>query len=410
MFSKFFIDRPIFAIVIAILMILVGALTFYTLPIAQYPNISPPTVMVMATYPGADAKTVANTVGEPLEEQINGVEGMMYMSSNSGSDGTYQLTITFENGTDIDDATVKVQNRVSQVQNTLPEPVLEQGVSVNSESSDILMFISLDADSAYNYDALYLTNYAQLHITDALSRVNGVGNVGAFGGGNYSMRVWLDPMKMKARGLQPADVKAAIEAQNVNVSAGTLGAQPDSQGAEFQFTLTSQGMLKTPDQFENIIIRGNGTDGLLRLKDVGSVDLGSDSYTNIARVNGKQTALIAISQESGANALEVAKGVKAELNKLSQYFPQGIHYHILLDSTDYITESIDDLAMTFVETTLLVMLVILVFLQSWRAVIIPMLTIPVSLIATFVRNETARLLAQHADIVRPGAFHRHRCR
>lgn len=383
MFSKFFIDRPIFAIVIAILMILVGALTFYTLPIAQYPNISPPTVMVMATYPGADAKTVANTVGEPLEEQINGVEGMMYMSSNSGSDGTYQLTITFENGTDIDDATVKVQNRVSQVQNTLPEPVLEQGVSVNSESSDILMFISLDADSAYNYDALYLTNYAQLHITDALSRVNGVGNVGAFGGGNYSMRVWLDPMKMKARGLQPTDVKAAIEAQNVNVSAGTLGAQPDSQGAEFQFTLTSQGMLKTPDQFENIIIRGNGTDGLLRLKDVGSVDLGSDSYTNIARVNGKQTALIAISQESGANALEVAKGVKAELNKLSQYFPQGIHYHILLDSTDYITESIDDLAMTFVETTLLVMLVILVFLQSWRAVIIPMLTIPVSLIATF---------------------------
>ena len=172
MFSKFFIDRPIFAIVIAILMITVGALTFYTLPIAQYPNISPPTVMVMATYPGADAKTVANTVGEPLEEQINGVEGMMYMSSNSGSDGTYQLTITFENGTDIDDATVKVQNRVSQVQNTLPEPVLEQGVSVNSESSDILMFISLDADSAYNYDALYLTNYAQLHITDALSRVN----------------------------------------------------------------------------------------------------------------------------------------------------------------------------------------------------------------------------------------------
>lgn len=364
-------------------MILVGALTFYTLPVAQYPNISPPTVMVTATYPGADAKTVANTVGEPLEQQINGVEGMMYMSSNSGSDGSYQLTITFQNGTDVDEATVKVQNRVSQVQNTLPEPVLEQGVSVNSQSSNILMFIAMDADSAYNYDALYLTNYAQLHITDALSRVEGVGDVGAFGGGEYSMRVWLDPMKMKARGLQPSDIKAAIESQNVDVSAGTLGANPDSQGAEFQFTLTSQGMLKDPQQFENIIIRGNEQDGLLRLKDVGRVELGSDSYTNIARVNGKQTALIAISQESGANALEVEKGVKAELEKLAKYFPEGVNYQILLDSTDYITESIDDLAMTFVETTLLVMLVILIFLQSWRAVIIPMLTIPVSLIATF---------------------------
>lgn len=364
-------------------MILVGALTFYTLPVAQYPNISPPTVMVTATYPGADAKTVANTVGEPLEQQINGVEGMMYMSSNSGSDGSYQLTITFQNGTDVDEATVKVQNRVSQVQNTLPEPVLEQGVSVNSQSSNILMFIAMNADSAYNYDALYLTNYAQLHITDALSRVEGVGDVGAFGGGEYSMRVWLDPMKMKARGLQPSDIKAAIESQNVDVSAGTLGANPDSQGAEFQFTLTSQGMLKDPQQFENIIIRGNEQDGLLRLKDVGRVELGSDSYTNIARVNGKQTALIAISQESGANALEVEKGVKAELEKLAKYFPEGVNYQILLDSTDYITESIDDLAMTFVETTLLVMLVILIFLQSWRAVIIPMLTIPVSLIATF---------------------------
>lgn len=384
MFSRFFIQRPIFSIVIAIVMVLVGILTFRSLPISQYPDITPPTVFVSAVYPGADAKTVANTVGEPIEEQVNGVEGMMYMSSNSSSDGTYSLTITFENGTDIDEATVKVQNRVSQVQATLPEPVIQQGVTVDSRASNILMFLSLDGDSAYNYDALYLTNYAQLHIIDALSRIDGVGNVGAFGGGEYSMRVWLDPLKMRARGLQPDDVKAAIEAQNVDVSAGTVGAQPGAGNAQFEFTLTSQGMLKSPSEFENIIIRSNNAEeGLLRLKDIGRVEMGSDDYTSVARVNGKQTALIAVSQRSGANALEVAKGVKAELEQLKQYFPPGVNYHILLDSTDYINASIDDLAMTFVETTLLVMLVILIFLQNWRAVIIPMLTIPVSLIATF---------------------------
>lgn len=382
MFSKFFIHRPIFSIVIAILMVLAGILAFKTLPIAQYPNITPATVVVTATYPGADAATIANTVGEPLEEQINGVDGMMYMSSNS-SNGSYQLTITFENGTDIDDATIKVQNRVSQVQNTLPEPVIRQGVSVKSQSSDILMFLSIDTDSAYNYDALYLTNYARLHITDALSRVDGVGNVDAFGGGEYSMRVWLDPLKMRARNLTPSDVQAAIEAQNVEVSAGTIGAQPDAKDAQFEFTLTSQGMLKSAEEFGDIIIRSDPQQGLLRLSDVGHVELGSTDYSNIARVNGNQTALIALSQRSGANALDVSKGVKAELEKLQQYFPPGVRYNILLDSTDYITASIDDLAMTFVETILLVMLVILIFLQNLRAVIIPMLTIPVSLIATF---------------------------
>lgn len=383
MFSRFFIQRPIFSIVIAILMVLIGVLTFNTLPISQYPDITPPTVFVTASYPGADATTVANTVGEPLEEQINGVEGMLYMSSSSGSDGSYSLTVTFADGTDIDDATIKVQNRVSQVQSTLPEPVIEQGVSVNSRSSNILMFLSLDGDSAYNYDALYLSNYAQLHITDALSRVKGVGNVGVFGGGEYSMRVWLDPMKMRIRNLEADDVRVAIEAQNIDVSAGTIGAQPQAGDAQFEFTLTSQGMLKSAEDFGNIILRTDDKEGILRLKDVATIELGSDNYTTIARVNGQQTALIAISQRSGANALEVSKGVKAELEKLKPYFPPGVNYHIMMDSTDYVTESIDDLAMTFVETTLLVMIVILIFLQNWRATIIPMLTIPVSLIATF---------------------------
>lgn len=381
MFSKFFIQRPIFALVMAIFMVMAGALVYKSLPVAQYPDISPPTVMVSANYPGADAATVAQTVGEPLEEQINGVEGMMYMSSNS-ADGQYSLTITFENGVDIDDATVKVQNRVSQVQATLPEAVVQQGVSVNSQSSNILMFVALEADSAYNYDALYLSNYAQLHITEALSRVDGVGDVGVFGGGEYSMRVWLDPQKMQAMGISPSEVIAAIEAQNKEISAGTIGAPPQQGDVQFEFTLSSKGMLEDAASFGNIVIRINEEGGMLRLKDVGRVELGSDSYGNVARVNGNQTAMIAISQRSGANALKVAKGVGEELKNLEKYFPEGVKANVLMDTTQYITASIDDLMVTFIETTLIVMFVILLFLQNWRAVIIPMLTIPVSLIAT----------------------------
>lgn len=383
MFSKFFIQRPIFAIVIAILMVLVGGLCYYSLPVSQYPNITPPTVMVAASYPGADAQTVANTVGAPLEEQINGVEGMMYMSSSSGSDGSYMLTITFENGTDIDDATVKVQNRVSQVQPTLPEDVLQEGVTVSSRSSEMLMFVALEGDDSKGYDALYLTNYANLNINDRLSRVDGVGNVQAFGGGDYSMRVWLDPQKMYEKNLTATEIMAAIRFQNVDVSAGSTGTQPDADNAQFQFTLTSGGMLKSAEEFGNIIIKVGEDGGILRLKDLGKVELGSTTYSNVANVNGKQTALIGINQRSDANAIDVEKGVKKALEEVSKYFPEGVHYRILMDSTDYISESMDDLAMTFAETTLIVMLVILIFLQSWRAVIIPMLTIPVSLIATF---------------------------
>lgn len=383
MFSKFFIQRPIFAIVIAILMVLVGGLCYYSLPVSQYPNITPPTVMVAASYPGADAQTVANTVGAPLEEQINGVEGMMYMSSSSGSDGSYMLTITFENGTDIDDATVKVQNRVSQVQPTLPEDVLQEGVTVSSRSSEMLMFVALEGDDSKGYDALYLTNYANLNINDRLSRVDGVGNVQAFGGGDYSMRVWLDPQKMYEKNLTATEIMAAIRSQNVDVSAGSTGTQPDADNAQFQFTLTSGGMLKSAEEFGNIIIKVGEDGGILRLKDLGKVELGSTTYSNVANVNGKQTALIGINQRSDANAIDVEKGVKKALEEVSKYFPEGVHYRILMDSTDYISESMDDLAMTFAETTLIVMLVILIFLQSWRAVIIPMLTIPVSLIATF---------------------------
>lgn len=381
MFSRFFIDRPIFATVMAIIMILAGVITVKTLPIAQYPDITPPTVMVRATYPGADAKTVAETVGVPIEESVNGVEGMMYMSSNSSSDGSYSLTVTFENGTDVDDATIKVQNLVNQAEAQLPSAVTQQGVDVMSESTSILLFVALQGDE--RYDALYLTNYAQLHIVDALSRLEGVGGVSAFGGGDYSMRVWLDPDAMMSRGITPADVIAAIEAQNMEVSAGSVGAPPSSTPSAFQFTLSSQGRLTTADQFGDIILRSGPNGALLRLRDVAKVELGSDSYTSISRVSGKPAGLIGVYQRPQANALEVAGEVEKELEALAPYFPPGVHYRVLMNTTNFISASVDEVLVTFVETTLIVMVVILFFLQSWRAVIIPMLTIPVSLIATF---------------------------
>lgn len=383
MFSKFFIQRPIFAIVIALIMILAGLLTVKTLPIAQFPDITPPTVMVSATYPGANAQTVASTVGEPIEQQVNGVEGMLYMSSTSGSDGSYSLTITFENGVDQDMAAVKVQNRVSLAEPSLPTSVTQQGVQVMSSSTNTILFVALEADPGYNYDALYLTNYAQLNITDEISRVDGVGEVQAFGGGDYSMRVWLDPEKMRVRGLDPSDVAAAIQSQNIQVSAGQVGAPPQTMRDAFQFTLTANGRLSSPEEFENIVVKTGADGSLLRLRDIGTVDLGSETYSNTTKLNGQQCALIGINQLPGANALAVAKAVEKKLDELQEYFPAGVHYRIVQNSTDFVTASIDEVVVTFVETSLIVMIVILFFLQSWRAVIIPMITIPVSLIATF---------------------------
>ena len=382
MFSRFFIERPIFAIVIAVAMVLAGALTYSSLPVAQYPDITPPTVMVIASYPGADAETVAETIGVPIEQQVNGVEGMMYMSSSSGSDGSYMLTVTFEEGTDLDIAMVKVQNRVAQAEPTLPTAVKQQGVTVSSRSSNEILFISLQSDDPERYDALYLTNYANLNITDELSRVDGVGNVEAFGGGQYSMRIWLDPAKMRERGITPADVVQAIQSQNMEVSAGSVGARPSSSKEEFTYTLTTKSRLSSPKQFSDIILRTGDDGSLLHLSDIARIDLGSNSYSQIARVNGQETAMIGISQLPGANALKVAKGCEAKLDELAKYFPPGVNYKIMLDTTEFVTESIDELLITFLETTILVMLVILLFLQNWRAVIIPMLTIPVSLIAT----------------------------
>lgn len=382
MFSKFFIKRPIFATVMAIIMVGGGLMAVKTLPVAQFPDITPPTVMVSAEYPGADAKTIAQSVAVPIEQQVNGVDNMLYMSSDC-SEGSYSLTITFRNGTDVDQAAVDVQNRISQADSQLPSEVKQQGIDVRKEQSNQVLFVALESDNPKQYDALYLTNYAQMKLTEPLSRVDGVGGVGAFGGGEYDMRVWLNPEKMRIRNVTPSEVNSAIQSQNVRASAGSVGEAPGAGNTQFSYTISASGTLSTPEEFGDIVIREDET-GILRLKDVADVELGRSSYSEVARINGQETALLAVMQGPGANALEVADGSLAELDRLSQYFPDGVHYSVVMNATDYVRSSIKEVLHTFVVTTLIVMLVILLFLQSWRAVIIPMLTIPVSLIATFM--------------------------
>ena len=382
MFSKFFINRPIFATVLAILMVLAGVVSLEVLPVAQFPDITPPTVQVSAVYPGASAETVARTVGTVIEEQVNGVDGMIYMSSTSSSSGAYTLTVTFEVGTDIDMATVLVQNRVAIAEGNLPEAVVTQGIATRKQSTDIVLLLSLESDSAL-YSGLYLSNYAQLNFTDALSRLPGVGSVTVFGAGRYSMRVWLDPELMRIRGVTPTDVFSAIQAQNVEVSAGTIGSEPLDSRTDFQFTLTARGLLTTVEDFGNLVVRVLPGGNYLRLRDIARIDLGSQTYDVVSTQNGKPSASIAVYQSPGSNALSVSKQVRAEMEKLAENLPTGVRYEVVLDTTDFVSASIDEVLVTFVETTLLVILVILLFLQNWRAVIIPSLTIPVSLICTF---------------------------
>ncbi len=382
MISRFFIHRPIFATVIAIVMVLVGAVTIYTLPVAQFPDITPPTVQVTAVYPGASAETVAKTVGVPIEEQVNGVEGMLYMSSSSSSSGQYTLTVTFEVGTDIDMATVLVQNRVNIAQGNLPEAVIQQGIITRKQSTNIVMFLALTSDNPL-YNNLYLSNYAKLNITDELSRLPGVGGVTVFGADNYSMRIWLDPEVMRIRNLTPADVSSAIRAQNMEVSAGSVGQPPSDTDEAFQFTLVSRGRLTTPEEFGNIIIKALPGGEYLRLRDIATIDLGSATYTTTSTLNGKESAAIGIYQLPGSNSLDVANAVKAKMEELRRYFPDEVKSQVVLDTTRFVSASIEEVLVTFIETSLIVMLVILLFLQNFRATIIPSLTIPVSLIATF---------------------------
>ena len=381
MFSKFFIERPIFATVLALLIVVAGLVTLNMLPVAQYPDITPPTIQVNAVYPGANAETVAQTVGIPIEQQVNGVEGMMYMSSTSSASGMYSLTVTFEVGTDIDMATVMVQNRVSVALNSLPEAVKQQGVTVQKKSSNIVMMLTLSGDSIY--DGLYLANYANLHLVDQLTRVPGVGAVNVMGAGNYSMRIWLDPEAMRIRNLSAQEVYSAIQTQNMEVSAGNVGQALGRSGNNaFQYTLNVKGRLTSPEEFGEIILRVEDGGRILRLRDVARIELGSQKYNVVSRLKGQPTAGIAVYQLPGSNSLDVAKHVKARMEELSESFPQGISYQVTLDTTQVVHDSINEVMKTFIEATILVVLVMFFFLQSWRSVLIPCITIPVSLIGT----------------------------
>jgi len=382
-FAHFFIERPVFAAVLSIVTIIVGAIAIFTLPIAQYPEIAPPTVTVAATYPGANAQTVAQTVATPIEEQINGVEGMIYMSSQSTNDGGMHLTVTFKLGTNLDIAQVQVQNRVAIAQPVLPQEVQRGGIVVKKASPDITLAVAVYSPDL-SRDPIYLSNYATLQIKDELARLPGVGDLLIFGARDYSMRLWLDPEKLAARSLTAGDFVNAVQEQNVQVAAGIVGGPPlPAAKTAFQYTVNAQGRLVDPKQFGDIIIK-TGADGrLTRVKDVARVELGAADYTTTTHYNGLPAVGIPIFQLPGSNALQTEAAIKVKMEELKKSFPSGVDYSIPYDTTTFVRDSIRDVVKTLFEAVGLVALVVLIFLQSWRASIVPLLAIPVSLIGTF---------------------------
>ncbi len=382
MFSKFFIQRPIFSSVISIIIVIAGLVTLGALPIEQFPQITPPTVQVSAAYPGANAEVVAETVAAPIEQQVNGVENMIYMSSTSANDGSYNLTVSFEVGSDLDLAQILVQNRVALAEANLPEEVTRQGVSTKKKSSNIILIASLTSDNP-QHDEIFLSNYATLNIRDILSRIPGVGEVFIFPPSDYSMRIWLDPSSLKARGLTTGDVLSAIREQNVQVAAGQIGQPPVPSGQSFQYTVNVLGRLGDIQQFEDIVIRYAEEGGTIYLKDIARVELGGKSYDVNSSLNGSPSAAVAVYQLPGANALEVATQVRATMEELSSRFPGGMTYQVPYDTTIFVQKSIEEVYITLFQAAGLVFLVLFLFLQDWRATLIPAVTIPVSLIGTF---------------------------
>ncbi|GGX87716.1 multidrug efflux RND transporter permease subunit [Litchfieldella qijiaojingensis] len=380
-FAKFFIDRPIFAAVLSILIFIAGAITIPLLPVSEYPDVVPPSVVVRTVYPGANPKVIAETVAAPLEEEINGVEDMMYLKSVAGSDGVLQMTVTFRPGTDPDDAAVKVQNRVNQALARLPEDVRRQGVTTQKQSPTFLMVVHLTSEDG-RYDTLYLRNYARLHVKDALARIQGVGDAQIFGGGDYAMRAWLDPNRIAARGLTAGDVVRAMREQNVQVSAGQLGAEP-MPDSDFLTLINAQGRLTTEQEFGDIVVKSGADGEIVRLADVARLELGASDYTLRSKLDGNDAVAIGVFQAPGANALEIQESVIATMDELAQWFPEGVEYEAVYDTTIFVRDSIEAVVKTLLEAVLLVVLVVTLFLQTWRASIIPLIAVPVSVVGTF---------------------------
>ncbi len=382
MFSNFFINRPIFASVLSIIITLAGGICLYSLPIALYPEITPPTVEVSAVYPGANAQVVADTVAAPIEQQVNGVEDMLYMSSQCTNDGTYTLTVTFENGVDLNMAQVLVQNRVSLAQPTLPDLVRRRGVTVKKKSPSVLMIVNLFSPDN-SHDNLYLSNYATIQLKDELARLNGVGDITYLGQRDYSMRLWLDPEKMHARSLTATDVITAIQQQNTQVAAGQLGQPPIDAGQVFQITMSTLGRLTDVDQFAGMIIKTDAQGRLVRLADVANIELGALAYDQICTLNGQPSVALSVYQLPGSNALDVAHRVRARMEEMKHRFPDGVDYAIVYDTTPFINQSIEEVFKTLRDAVILVAVVVLLFLQNWRSAIIPLVAVPVAIIGTF---------------------------
>jgi hydrophobic/amphiphilic exporter-1 (mainly G- bacteria), HAE1 family len=381
MIAKFFIERPVLANVLAILFVLIGGVSLFTLPIAQLPEVVPPTVQVTTRYPGASATDVMNTVALPIEQQVNGVQGMLYMQSTNASDGSYSLTVTFAIGTDLNFAQVLVQNRVASALAALPQAVQAQGVVVQQRSTAILGIVTLTAPDGH-YDSLYLSNYAAINLQQEMARLPGVGNVNVFGAGQYAMRVWLDPALMQARSLTVNDVTTALQQQSAEVTAGQIGAPP-ATGHSFQYTLNVAGRLTDAAQFEDVIVKTGSGGAVTRIRDIGRVELGAQTYAQAFTYNGKPAAGMAIFQSPGANALTVMNEVRAKMTELSHGFPQGVQYDIPFDTTKFVSASVNEVYQTLIEAGVLVLIVILVFLQDIRATLVPATTVPVTIIGAF---------------------------
>ncbi|MBB5573191.1 MULTISPECIES: efflux RND transporter permease subunit [Rhizobium] len=384
MISRFFIERPVLANVLALVFVLIGAVALFQLPVAQYPNVVPPTVQVTTRYPGASAKTLIDTVALPIEQQVNGVQNMLYMQSTSASDGTYSLIVTFAIGTNADQAQVLVQNRVAIAMPSLPQAVQLQGVTTQKKSTSILEFVSLTSPDS-RYDSLFLSNYAVINLQNELARLPGVGNVSVFGAGQYAMRIWMNPDLLQARGLTPQDIINVVQQQSQEVTAGQVGIPPVPPGQDFQYTLNVSGRLNDAIDYENIIVKVDQQNGgrITRIRDIGRVELGAQTYSQSFMQNGHPAAGIGIFQLPEANAIAVAKSVAAKMAELSKSFPPGLTYQVPFDTTKFVTASIDEVYITLVEAGILVLVVILVFLQDWRAMLVPATTVPVTIIGAF---------------------------